>query len=390
MVSGDTAGGESESAAAERIASALVDIGFPPSQAEAMAAALATQPQAAAAFAQMPLTDLLRMIPPGALTRDIFHIGHEPGWFFDKWYATGQGNGGYGQSVAGEGASDDGGRAGAGGGGVAGTGVWSGATGGGAIALRSGFEFALPLEGYANGDDRKDEQDAKYRAFGAQFTDMLREDGAIAREGKSLGVRVLHAGGGISEDEATALVLSDLRFATAAFALVFACVIGYTRSLWTTVNALLGIALSFPTAFFFFRLLSASPFVSFLNMLVPFVLLGIGCDDAMVMCDAFAAASDREGCVDTSHRRRPLLPPEDLFISRYVSAARAMLATSLTTAVAFGSNVFSFIPPVRALGAGEGGLTCNSSFTFFGFTRLDSYPTFSATNLFYKLHALYE
>jgi hypothetical protein len=78
------------------------------------------------------------------------------------------------------------------------------------------------------------------------------------------------------------LHLGDLRFATVAFALVFVCMLGYTRSLWTTANALLGIALSFPTAFFFFRVASDSPFVSFLNMLVPFVLLGIGCDDAMV------------------------------------------------------------------------------------------------------------
>jgi len=56
----------------------------------------------------------------------------------------------------------------------------TGGTGGGgggeevvAVALRSGFEFALPLRGYANGDDRRMEQDAKYRAFGAQFTSMF-------------------------------------------------------------------------------------------------------------------------------------------------------------------------------------------------------------------------
>ena len=29
----------------------------------------------------------------GALTQDIFHLGHEPGWFFDKWYATGSTDG---------------------------------------------------------------------------------------------------------------------------------------------------------------------------------------------------------------------------------------------------------------------------------------------------------
>ena len=143
-----------------------------------------------------------------------------------------------------------------------------------------------------------------------------------------------------------ALVLGDLRFATAAFALVFACVLVYTQSLWTTVNALLGIALSFPMAFYFFRVAAESPFVSFLNMLVPFVLLGIGCDDAMIMCDAYTAANhdgdergegegegEGEGDCGSSRRRRQFLPAEDLFAARYASAANAMLATSLTTAV---------------------------------------------------------
>lgn len=203
----------------------------------------------------------------------------------------------------------------------------------GAVALRSGFAFALPLAGYATSQDRAREQDAAYRAFGAQFTALLKEGGALHAEGLSSGVRVLHAGGGVSEDEATALVLGDLRLASAAFALVFACVLGYTRSAWTTVNALLGIALSFPAAFFFFRVAADSPFVSFLNMLVPFVLLGIGCDDAMVMCDAFAAAAREEGGDEGDDGRRSPLPSEDSFAARYASAAKAMLATSLTTAV---------------------------------------------------------
>jgi hypothetical protein len=42
------------------------------------------------------------------------------------------------------------------------------------VALRSGFEFSLPLAGYATIDDRRGEQEAKYRAFAAQFTSLLR------------------------------------------------------------------------------------------------------------------------------------------------------------------------------------------------------------------------
>ena len=57
-----------------------------------------------------------------------------------------------------------------------------------------------------------------------------------------------------------ALYSGDLKFAGTAFVLVFVCMLGYTRSLWTTVNGLLGIVLSCPTAFLFFRLVSAGAY----------------------------------------------------------------------------------------------------------------------------------
>jgi hypothetical protein len=74
----DGEGGDDKTAAAATIQAKLLDIGFPPDQAAGMAAALAAQPQAAAGFAQMPLIDLLQLVPPGALTRDVFHIGGGP------------------------------------------------------------------------------------------------------------------------------------------------------------------------------------------------------------------------------------------------------------------------------------------------------------------------
>ena len=310
-------GAANSTAGAEAVERRLEAVGFDPAQASAMAEALAASGwDTAEAYAEMPLTELLALVPSGALTRDFFHIGHEPGWFFDKWYATGESDG----SSSGEGVR--------------------------AVALRSGFEFALPLAGYATNHDRQWEQDRKYRKWAEQFTRMLADGGEIDRGAEKVGLRVLHAGGGISEDEAAALVLGDLLWCTAAFALVTACLFAYSRKLWWTVNAIVGISLSFPVAFFFFRAASASPYVSFLNMLVPFVLIGIGCDDAMLMFDAFRAAI-RDDCGDDDGI---LLPSEDVFAARYAPAARAMLATSLTTAVAFGSNFFSFIPPVRALG----------------------------------------
>jgi len=312
-------------AAAAETRAALAALGFSDAQADQFAEALAAQPGVASAFAAMPLVDLLKLVPPGALTKDVFRIGHEPGWFFDRFYATGVAAEGGGSPETAETAE-------------------TAESPPHAVALRSGFEFALPLAGYATARDRADEQDRAYRRWARQYTSMFKPGGYWDAEGARVGVRVLHAGGGVSEDEAAALVLGDLKFAAGAFALVFVCVLAYVRSWWTAANAVLGVALAFPSAFFFARVAADSPFVSFLNALVPFVLIGIGCDDAMVMCDAFKASVG-----DAKHTSR--LPSEEAFAARFASAAKAMLATSLTTAVAFGSNVFSYIPPVRALGA---------------------------------------
>ena len=331
-------------AAAAEMRAALVEIGFSDEQADQFAEALAANTGVASAFAAMPLVDLLKFVPPGALTKDVFRIGHEPGWFFDRFYATGVADSGSGGTDTTD-------------------------TPPHAVALRSAFEFALPLVGYATARDRLDEQDRAYRRWVRRYTSMFAPGGYWDIEGAKAGVRVLHAGGGVSEDEATALVLGDLNFAAGAFALVFVCVLAYVRSWWTATNAVLGVALAFPSAFFFVRVTADSPFVSFLAVLVPFVLIGIGCDDAMVMCDAFkASVGDDDGGdegVGAAHDSAPVgaggknarrgkrarLPSEAAFTARFASAAKAMLATSLTTAVAFGSNVFSYIPPVRALGA---------------------------------------
>lgn len=314
-------------AAAAETRAALAALGFSDAQADQFAEALAAQPGVASAFAAMPLVDLLKLVPPGALTKDVFRIGHEPGWFFDRFYATGVAAEGGGSPETGSAETAE-----------------TAESPPHAVALRSGFEFALPLAGYATARDRADEQDRAYRRWARQYTSMFKPGGYWDAEGARVGVRVLHAGGGVSEDEAAALVLGDLKFAAGAFALVFVCVLAYVRSWWTAANAVLGVALAFPSAFFFARVAADSPFVSFLNALVPFVLIGIGCDDAMVMCDAFKASVG-----DAKHTSR--LPSEEAFAARFASAAKAMLATSLTTAVAFGSNVFSYIPPVRALGA---------------------------------------
>ena len=393
---GNNTGGSSEDLIYARLRG---DVGFDDATARRLASTLANAPEAAEALADASLSDLLDLVAEsGGLTRDVFGVGHPPGWFFDRAFAERAGNSQNSPNTPEEES-----------GGVPSSSPAEERAPVHAVALRSGFEFALPLAGYDSASDRVEAQDAEYRAFArARFSEaLLRPGGEWDRRAEKAGVRVLHAGGGISEDEAAEIVLGDLKFATVAFALVFACVLAYTRSAWTTCHAVGGVALAFPTAFFFFRASRASPFVSFLNALVPFVLIGIGCDDVMIMCDAFERAvrdeekekggdeeaseeaeeggGDEEASASASAsapsesarlfasssssssssspppppaesqppfpaRSPACVPSEEAFAARYASASNAMLATSLTTAAAFGSNAFSYIPPVRALG----------------------------------------
>ena len=130
----------------QRRAGPVAALGFSDAQADQFAEALAAQPGVASAFAAMPLVDLLKLVPPGALTKDVFRIGHEPGWFFDRFYATGVAAEGGGSPETGSAETAE-----------------TAESPPHAVALRSGFEFALPLAGYATARDRADEQDRAAR-----------------------------------------------------------------------------------------------------------------------------------------------------------------------------------------------------------------------------------
>ena len=274
------------------------------------------------------------------MTRDVFGVGHEPGWFFDKWYATGV--------DANADASDTSkipSRRSHGG---------SNATGGASRANRlrlpppsrgSRFEFALPLAGYATADDRRDAQEAAYRAFARRFTQLFAPDGAVCADARAAGLRVLHAGGGISEGEAAALVLGDLAFATVAFALVFACMVAYSRSLWFSTHAVLGVALAFPSAFFFWRVASASR-------------LSPSSTRWSLSCSSASDATTRSSFATRSRRPSPRTRPTEVargFLRRRRSPRRSRPRPRRCSRRRSPRRVWQqrvqLHPPVRALGA---------------------------------------
>ena len=113
-------------------------------------------------------------------------------------------------------------------------------------------------------------------------------------------------------------------------------------SAFLALCGLFEIALSFPAAYFFHRVVLGVERVSVLQFLSVFVILGIGVDDVFVFYESFAAATRAVG-----------RSPETLVVRlsyAYEHAGRAMLVTSFTSAAAFCANVASAIPAVQAFG----------------------------------------
>ena len=75
----------------------------------------------------------------------------------------------------------------------------------------------------------------------------------------------------------------------------------------------------------------------FLGAMVPFVVLGVGCDDVICFVDTWRQTGATTG--DWSAVKKA-----------YWTAGKAMLATSFTTAAAFSANLVSYMPPTRMLG----------------------------------------
>ena len=101
------------------------------------------------------------------------------------------------------------------------------------------------------------------------------------------------------------------------------------------------IIVSFPTAYAFHRVVMGLEYVSILQFLAIFVILGIGVDDVFVFYDTYAQATRAVGRDGDLTARLSYA---------YEHAGRAMFVTSFTSAAAFCSNLASAIPAVRVFG----------------------------------------
>ena len=215
-----------------------------------------------------------------------------------------------------------------------------------AAGLRADFGFGAPVDGFASKDDRPGAQQAKFEAFvGDVMYPALTAAVARARDPSEGPDRldVIVGGEEITRFEIRRALASDVTLAAIGFGVVAGVMwMHLDGSAFLALCGLFEIALSFPAAYFFHRVVLGVERVSVLQFLSVFVILGIGVDDVFVFYESFAAATRAVG-----------RSPETLVVRlsyAYEHAGRAMLVTSFTSAAAFCANVASAIPAVQAFG----------------------------------------
>ena len=204
-------------------------------------------------------------------------------------------------------------------------------------ALRSLFTFALPLEGFKNSAVDFDEQEDLFRTFILKVRDDVLSEASLDN------LDVVWIGTVITQEDFDSIIARDGSLAGIAMLVVLLIVGVHTRSAFLTLLGMLHVILSFPIALFLFRYVVGITNFNTLNTLGLFVILAIGADDIFILVDTWkqAPVEALELCA---------LGLRERMTWTYKRAASAMLTTSLTTAVAFLSNVISSIPPIRSFG----------------------------------------
>jgi predicted RND superfamily exporter protein len=134
----------------------------------------------------------------------------------------------------------------------------------------------------------------------------------------------------------------DMLLAGISFVVVFVYMWFNTRSVFITTFGMLSILLSFPLAFFVWRVVLQQKFFGTLMMMSLFIILGIGADDVFVLQDAWKQSAAQPAHISATRETR--------FAWAYRRAANAMLTTSFTTFMAFVSTAMTPVPAIKSFG----------------------------------------
>ncbi|MEE6473816.1 hypothetical protein FKM82_010182 [Ascaphus truei] len=139
-------------------------------------------------------------------------------------------------------------------------------------------------------------------------------------------------------------LLMDTVYPAIAIVIVLLVMCVYTRSVFITLMTMFAIISSLIVSYFLYRVVFNFEFFPFMNLTALIILVGIGADDAFVLCDVWNYTKFDKPHAETS---------ETVSITLQ-HAALSMFVTSFTTAAAFYANYVSNITAIRCFGVYAG------------------------------------
>uniref|UniRef100_H2SEW5 Protein dispatched homolog 1 n=1 Tax=Takifugu rubripes TaxID=31033 RepID=H2SEW5_TAKRU len=149
---------------------------------------------------------------------------------------------------------------------------------------------------------------------------------------------------GIKHDLFQDYLLTDTVYPAIAIMIVLLVMCVYTRSVFITLMTIIAIISSLIVSYFLYRMVFNFEFFPFMNLTALIIVVGIGADDAFVLCDVWNYTK-----FDKPHAELS----ETVGVSLQ-HAALSMFVTSFTTAAAFYANYVSNITAIRCFGVYAG------------------------------------
>ena len=223
------------------------------------------------------------------------------------------------------------------------------ASGNASAAVKSTWLFGLPIAGYTSANQAASVQSRAVDSSVIRNGISLKAEALLAsaefrnvacfnacEQGKHE-FRVVFDYPRLNPTWATRQLAKDGPLAGFSMLFVLCVMTAHTRSFTIASVGMLQILLSFPTAYFFYRIVCGILHFGTLQVLAVYVILGIGADDIFVLFDAFQQAPTQHG---SAYRLSWALR----------RAVSAMTVTSLTTFAAFLVTALSPITNIKVFG----------------------------------------
>ncbi|XP_061561023.1 protein dispatched homolog 1 isoform X1 [Phycodurus eques] len=149
---------------------------------------------------------------------------------------------------------------------------------------------------------------------------------------------------GIKHDLFQDYLLTDTVYPAIAIVIVLLVMCVYTRSVFITLMTIIAIISSLIVSYFLYRMIFNFEFFPFMNLTALIILVGIGADDAFVLCDVW----------NYTKFDKPHAELAETVSVTLQHAALSMFVTSFTTAAAFYANYVSNITAIRCFGVYAG------------------------------------